>query len=190
MSSIIVDADAALQEMRKEWGWFLALGLALIALGVLAIVYEEFATLASIAALGIFLVVSGAMQLATAFLARGAGHVILYLLFGLLEILVGFVLFAHPVAGALIVTLTLAVYLVFSGVFRVVYSLWAQMPNYAWAAFAGLIAIALGILLWEQWPSSAVWFLGIAVGVNFIFAGTAWTALALRLRAKPASTHA
>ena len=182
MSSIIGDVNAALQDAKKEWGWFLALGLGLIVLGALAIIYEEIATLASISALGVFLIIAGIMQLAAAVFARGAGHVVLYLLFGALEVLVGLVVFAHPVAGALIVTLTLAVYLIFSGVFRVVYSLWAQMPHYGWAVFAGLLAIGLGVLLWAQWPSSAVWFLGFAVGVNFIFAGTAWTALALRLR--------
>lgn len=182
MSSIIADASAVLQEARKEWGWFLALGLGLIVLGVLAVIYEEIATLASISALGIFLIIAGVMQLAAAFIVRGAGHIILYLLFGALEVLVGFVLIAHPVAGALIVTLTLSVYLIFSGLFRVVYSLWAQMPHYGWAAFAGLLAVALGVLLWMQWPSSAVWFLGFAVGVNFVFAGSAWAALALRLR--------
>ena len=85
-------------------------------------------------------------------------------------------------AGALIVTLWLAVYLIFTGLFRVIYALWSQMANSAWAVFAGILAIALGVLLWMQWPSSAVWFLGFAVGVNFIFAGVAWTALALRLR--------
>jgi uncharacterized membrane protein HdeD (DUF308 family) len=36
--------------------------------------------------------------------------------------------------------------------------------------------------LWAQWPISAVWFPGFAVGVNFIFAGIAWAAMGLRLR--------
>ena len=182
MSSIITDVNAALQDARKEWGWFLALGLGLIVLGIAAIIYEEIATLASISALGVILIIAGLMQLAAAFVARGAGHMVLYLLFGALEVLVGLVLIAHPVAGALIVTLTLAVYLVFSGIFRFVYSLWAQMPHYGWAALTGLLAIALGVLLWAQWPSSAIWFLGFAVGVNFVFAGAVWTALALRLK--------
>lgn len=182
MTSIISGLNETVDTIRKEWGWFLVLGLSLIVLGVFAIVYEEIATLASISALGILLVLAGAMQLAAAFGARGAGHVVLYLLFGLLEMLVGFVLIGHPIGGALLVTLTLSVYLIFSGTCRFVYALWSQLPNYGWAAFAGLVSALLGVLLWMQWPSSAVWFLGFAVGVNFIFAGTSWTALALKLR--------
>jgi uncharacterized membrane protein HdeD (DUF308 family) len=168
--------------VRKESGWFLVLGLGLIVLGVFAIVYEGIATLASVSALGIILIAAGAVQLAAAFGARGAGHVVLYLIFGLLEMLVGFVLVTHPIGGALLVTLTLSVYLIFSGTFRFIYALWSQLPYYGWAAFSGAFAFILGVLLWMQFPSSAVWFLGFAVGVNFIFAGTAWTALAMKVR--------
>jgi len=191
MTSIISQFNETVDTIRKEWGWFLALGLGLIALGVFAIVYEQIATLASVSALGIMLVVAGALQLAAAFRARGAGHVVLYLLFGLLEALAGFVLIGHPIGGALVVTLTLAIYLIFTGTFRFIYALWSQLPGYGWAAFAGVLSIVLGVLLWMQWPTSAVWFLGFAVGVNFVFAGTSFTALALRLHTgqSPALAH-
>jgi uncharacterized membrane protein HdeD (DUF308 family) len=172
----------ALSAARKEWGWILALGLALIVLGVVAILYEDVATLASVFALGVIMLVAGIMQLAAMFQARGAGHVILDLLLGLLDLFVGFVLVTHPVAGALLVTLVLAVYLLFGGAFRVIYALWAQLPHSGWAALSGVLAILLGVLLWIQWPTSALWFLGLAVGINFLFAGFAYTRLAFKLR--------
>jgi uncharacterized membrane protein HdeD (DUF308 family) len=182
MSSIVSDVNASLSAARKEWGWFLALGIALIALGVAAILYETTSTFASVIALGAIILVAGVMQLFAAFQARGAGHVLLYLLLGALDIVVGFVLIEEPSAGALAVTLVLSVYLMFSGIFRIIYSLWMQFPLYGWAAFAGLVTLALGILLFAQWPTSAFWFLGFAVGVNFILLGTAWSVLAFRLK--------
>jgi len=45
--------------------------------------------------------------------------------------------------------------------------------------------VILGILLWVQWPVSALWFIGFAVGVSLIFDGAAWTSLAMRLRSVP-----
>jgi uncharacterized membrane protein HdeD (DUF308 family) len=173
--------DESLAAARKESGWILALGLALILLGAAAIVYEGVATLASIWALGVLMLAAGIVQLAAMFQARGAGHIILDLLIGLLDLFVGYVLITHPVAGALVVTLFLAVYLLFGGTFRVIYALWAQLPHYGYAVFSGLLAILLGVLIWIQWPSSALWFLGIAVGVNFLFSGFAWTRLAMIL---------
>jgi uncharacterized membrane protein HdeD (DUF308 family) len=182
MSSIISDVGASLSTARKDWGWFLALGIGLIALGVVAIYYESNATMASVVALGAIIMVAGVIQLFSAFQARGAGHVILYLLLGALDLVVGFVLIEDPTAGALAVTLVLAVYLMFSGIFRTIYALWAQFPQYGWAVFGGLVTLVLGIMLLAQWPTSAFWFLGFAVGVNLILLGISWSALALKLK--------
>ena len=187
MSTIVSQMNETLSAARKDWGWFLALGIGLIILGVAAIFYETRATLASVVALGVIIMLAGVLQLVMAFQARGAGHVILYLLAGALDLVVGFVLIYYPGAGALAVTLVLAVYLLFGGIFRAVYSLWAQFPQYGWAVFAALITAVLGFLLLAQWPTSAFWFLGFAVGVNLILLGVSWTALAFRIRPVMAS---
>lgn len=189
MISMASTINASISEARKEWGWFLALGLALIALGIFAIVYDTTATYATAFALGLLLFIAGILQLAMVFRAHGAGHVILFLFFGALEIVVGSVLMKSPAAGALAITLVLAVYFMFSGLMRIIYSLWLQFPQYGWSVFTGLISVALGVILWAEWPVSGMWFLGIAVGVNFIFSGVLWSALALQLKsATSAST--
>ncbi len=184
--NVVGDIRAGLATAHKDWGWFMALGIALVVLGVLAIIDESTATLASIYALGIIILLAGLVQIVAAFQSRNAGHIILYLLFGALEIFVGVSLIRYPLAGTLTVTLVLSVYLMFAGIFRVIYALWAQFPQHGWAVFSGIIAIVLGVLLWLQWPFSALWFIGFAVGVNFIFSGIAWCGMALRLKALPA----
>lgn len=182
MSSLFSEVNASLSAARKEWGWFLALGIGLTVLGIAAIVYQGDSTYASVIALGVIVFVAGVVQLAAAFKARGAGHVLLYLLLGALDIAVGVVLIKDPTAGALAVTLVLSVYLMVGGLFRIFYSLWMQFPMYGWAAFAGLVSVALGVLLLAQWPTSAFWFLGFAVGVNFILLGVSWSVLAFKLK--------
>jgi uncharacterized membrane protein HdeD (DUF308 family) len=188
MASLVSDMSASVDQLRKQWGWFLALGIGLIVLGILAMMYTSRATIASVVGLGFILLVAGAVQTFAAFQARGAGHVILYLLLGALDIIVGVVLIESPAAGALAVTLVLAVYFMFSGVFRFVYSLWAQFPMYGWAALSGIVSVALGVLLLAQWPSSAFWFLGFAVGVNFILVGVSWSIVAFRIKPAAATT--
>jgi uncharacterized membrane protein HdeD (DUF308 family) len=182
VSSLASQVSGAVTTVRKEWGWFLALGIGLIALGVAAIAYQTESTIAAVIALGAIILIGGAIQFVAAFQARGAGHVILYLLLGALELVVGFVLIKDPTAGALAVTLVLAVYLMFAGIMRIIYSLWAQFPFYGWAVFSGLVTLALGVLLLLQWPVSAFWFLGFAVGVNFILTGLLWSVFAFRLK--------
>lgn len=178
MAQIIQDAAQA----RKDWGWYIALGVLFILAGAYAILAEGTATLASVFALGIVLLIAGIGQIVAAFMARGAGHVILLLLVGVLDIIVGLMLLEHPVGGALAVTLLLAALLVFGGVFRFVSALLLQFPNYGWVAISGVLSTILGILLWVQWPISAIWFIGFVVGLNFIFAGISWTLLGLKLK--------
>src|SRR6516225_257839 len=95
----------------------------------------------------------------------------------------GIALLQHPGVGALTITLLLGALFMFGGIFRFVSALWLQFPNYGWVAGAGVLSFILGLLLWIQWPTSAFWFIGFAVGLNFIFAGIAWSSLALRLKA-------
>ena len=146
-------------EAHRQWGWYLALGILLILVGAYAIYAEGLATLASVYALGIVLLIAGVAQIISAFMARGAGHVILLLLVGFLDLFVGLALLQHPEAGALTVTLLIAALLIFGGIFRFVSALWLQFPNYGWVAASAAITFILGLLVWWQWPTSAYWFI-------------------------------
>lgn len=185
MRTALSDVAFSVSEAHKQWGWYLALGIVLIVVGLYCIWAETLATLASVSALGIVLVIAGVAQLISAFMARGAGHLILTLLVGALDIIVGLMLLEHPALGALGITLFIAAVLVFGGLFRFVSALWLQFPQYGWVAFSGILGVILGFLLWAQWPVSAFWFIGFAVGLNFVFSGVAWTSLALKLKAVP-----
>jgi uncharacterized membrane protein HdeD (DUF308 family) len=172
-----------LREANKRWGWYLALGVAMIALGISALVYGTAATLGSVIALGTVLVIVGVAKLLSAFQTRTAGHIILYLLIGALDVVIGWMLMQHAIAGALVVTLLLAALLVFQGFYSFVAALWLQFPHYGWFAFSGIISMALGVALWLSWPISAVWFIGFAVGINLLLAGATWSALAFKVKA-------
>ena len=182
MRSIAADVAGSIQQAHKMWGWYLALGIVLIIVGVYAIINDVAASFVSVVVLGVLLLLAGVAQLIGAFMARSAGHVVLLLLVGALDIIVGWILIQHPEFGAVVLTLFLSVLFVFGGIFRFVAALWLQFPHYGWVAFSALITLALGVLLWASWPFSGLWFIGIAVGVNFIFAGLAWSTMAWKLR--------
>jgi uncharacterized membrane protein HdeD (DUF308 family) len=182
MNPILTNVADTVNAAHKQWGWYLALGILLIIVGLYCLYAETLATAASVLALGIVLIIAGIAQIISAFMARGAGHVILLLLIGVLDIIVGWMLLQHPELGALGITLLLAALLVFGGIFRVISALALQFPQYGWVALSGVLGAILGALLWAQWPVSAFWFLGFAVGLNFIFAGIAWCSLAFKLK--------
>ncbi|HTU80527.1 MAG TPA: HdeD family acid-resistance protein [Candidatus Acidoferrales bacterium] len=178
-------AVEAIDEAHKNWGWYLAMGVVLMLAGLYCIWAEGMATMASVVVLGAILMVGGIAQIAAAFVAKGSGAVIVLLLAGFLEIVVGLMLIGHPGVGAITITLFIAMLLVFGGVYRLVSALVMQAPHLGWAVLGGIVTALLGIMLWAQWPFSATWFIGFAVGISFLFQGAGWSSLAFKLKSLP-----
>lgn len=64
--------------LGRRWGWFLVLGILLIALGIAALAFTPAATLASVLILGWLMFFSGIVEAVHAFHARGWGGVLLH----------------------------------------------------------------------------------------------------------------
>lgn len=184
MINLFQSVQAAVEEdAHRRWGWYLALGILLVIVGAYCIYSQTVATLASVIALGILLVIAGIGYVVAMFSARaGAGYAFLLLLAAAFNVIVGLMLIEHPEIAALGLTLLIATLLVVGGVFRFFSAIWFHMPQYGWAAFGGILAVLLGLALWAQWPFSASWFIGFAVGLNFLFDGITWCAMALRVK--------
>lgn len=170
------------QELRHDWLWFLVLGIMLIIVGMFAIASAVVATFASVVFLGWLLIFGGVMQLVYAFRMRARQHLFMQLLLGVLALVVGFMLITHPGAGALTLTLALAIYFVVSGAFRIGAALGVRYPHWGWSLVSGIVTFVLGVLLWWRLPVIAFWFLGFAVGVDMILHGWSWITLSLLAR--------
>jgi uncharacterized membrane protein HdeD (DUF308 family) len=175
-----VTADS-LERIRERWGWFLVLGIAVIVLGVVALGDTIMVTLFSVVVLGWLLILSAIFHAVQWFRGRNQRHY-LDLLGFVLDLVVGAILLSNPAVGALTLTLVLAVFFLVGGLMRAFGALSSDVPHRAWAVLDGAIAALLGVLLWIHWPSSALWFIGFAIGVELIFRGWAWVMLAFSLR--------
>jgi uncharacterized membrane protein HdeD (DUF308 family) len=170
------------EELRRKWGWFLALGIALVALGIIALGMMPAATIATVMVLGWLMVFSGVVEAVHGFQVRGWGGVFLHLVGGILGILIGLLIVTHPVAGALAWTLLFASFFTVIGLFRLIAAIRLRFPNWGWAVFDGSITLLLGILLWADWPGSGFWFLGLSIGISLILRGWSHLMLALAIR--------
>jgi uncharacterized membrane protein HdeD (DUF308 family) len=187
-SSLLLPVESELNLLRKTWGWMLALGIVLSVLGVLAVgtALSGIATLTTILFFGILLLVGAGVQIATAILARTWRGVFLHLLVGILYLVLGALMIEHPVEAAKGLTLMIAAAFLVGGLCRIVFSLCSdRFPGWTWVLGNGIITAAMGILIWRQWPSSAVWVIGLFVGIDLFCAGAAWVTLALALRSNP-----
>lgn len=183
-------AVAELDALRRVWGWLLAWGVLLSAAGCAALAYPAAATVVSVEVFGALLVFAAAGQFVAAFRARGWGGGLCAGLCGALYLLAGVVLLDRPLLGAAGYTLFLTTLLFALGVIRVAAAASARFSGWGWAALSGGVSVVLAVLIWRDFPASALWVIGTFVGIDLIFAGWSWVMAALAVRQLPAQADA
>ena len=178
-----------MEALSRNWGWLLAVGILMIILGVFAIGAPVVATIAVQLMLGWILVLGGIAQGIHAFMVQGWGGFLLELLSALLYLVIGLLLLVNPVEGALALTIVLAVFLIVEGIFKIVMA-WRVRDHqgWGWLLASGILSLILGLLIWAEWPSSALWVIGLLVGIQLLFTGWSLVMLALAARAHRQAT--
>jgi uncharacterized membrane protein HdeD (DUF308 family) len=172
-----------LQLLRKEWGWFLALGISLVVMGMIAIGNAFAAMLFAVVLLGSLLLIAGLAQCVTAFNSPRWSGVMIELLMGLLYFVVGALTLSHPVGAAASLTMLFAMFLIFGGIFRIVLAMQHKFRHWGWTMLNGLISLLLGLFIWKRLDSlDAVLLIGLFVGIELLFNGMTWILLALTVR--------
>src|ERR1700726_4083189 len=98
--------------IHEHWGLYLAEGIILVILGLIAIVVPPIATLAFTIIIGWIFLVSGILGLITTFWARGAPGFWWSLISAIIAIAAGIVLLLWPISGSLSLTLLLIAFFV------------------------------------------------------------------------------
>ena len=172
-------------ELRRHWGWYLILGIVLIVLGTIALGSALVMTIASVFFFGWLLIVGGVMEVVHAFWHKRWAGFFLDLLTGALYVVVGWMMVTNPKESALLLTLIIAMFLVFEGVFRIVAALTARYPHWGWVLLNGVISLVLGVMIWRQWPYSGLWVIGLFVGIEMLFNGWSLVMLSFAGRRLP-----
>lgn len=178
------DIDAALAEAKRQiaehWGWFLALGIFLLLAGAVAILFPLLSTIAAKIMLGWIFLASGVLLLLHAFSIQQWRGFLWELLLGVLYIVAGGWLAFFPFTGIVTLTLLLAALFVAEGVLEVIMG-WRVRPHegWVWMLLSGLVAIAVGVLIAYELPSSAAWAIGLLAGINLLSTGVSFIVLAL-----------
>ncbi len=170
-------------ELHPRWGWLMALGILWVVLGILAFLAPFAASVALTLLLGALFAVGGGVQTIQAFATRGWRGQALHVASGLLSLALGLVLLIFPLSGVLSLTLLLSAFFIVIGAMRAAFAIQHRGTRYwGWMLFSSLLSIVVGGLIWFQWPTSALWAIGVLVGVELIFFGWAMINLALAAR--------
>lgn len=182
-SPSLIQLRHGVTEVRATWPWFVGLGVLLILCGFVALDSVVAASLATAVVIGTLLLIGGVFDVVGAFWARAWSGVFDHLLSGVLSIVVGALFLRAPVGALLTLTLLLACLLMVGGIFKIAAAVSYRFAAWGWPVVGGVIDVVLGVMIWRQWPASALWVIGLFLGINLIFRGLNWIGLGLALRA-------
>jgi uncharacterized membrane protein HdeD (DUF308 family) len=167
------------EHVRHARSWFIGLGIAFLVLGALAIILPPAASLATALVIGWLLIISGILQGVHAFQHRSWAHSGWAIAGAIIHVIAGVLVVAFPLAGTVVLTLILASFLLVVGGVKIIRALQHRtMPAWGWLLFDGILSVLLGLLIWMGWPSTAVWALGLLVGINLVFSGASMLLIA------------
>lgn len=157
-------------------GGFIALGAALVVVGILSIAFPLVAALSFNLLVGVTLMTGGIFTLVHAFRVRRWQGFALQALLGLIYLGGGIIFIANPFAGLIALTLTLGAFFAADGVARILLALQIR-PEQGWWLFliSGALSLVLGVMVLLGLPSGwSVAFLGLVLGINMILTGIAF----------------
>jgi uncharacterized membrane protein HdeD (DUF308 family) len=171
--------------LHQHWKLYLAEGAVLVVLGLIAVVVPPLATLTVTFLFGWLFLVSGVMGLITTFWMRNAPGFWWSLISAALGVLVGGMLLARPVSGAFSLTIVLVAFFIIEGIVSIMFALDHKRElsgRWGWMLVSGIIDLVLGAMIFAGLPSTAVWAIGLLVGINMVFGGSALIGMALHAK--------
>lgn len=173
MTNGIQEVDQEMfKTIKRHAGLGMTVGILTIIAGFLALVAPLIAGLSIAIAVGVLLILAGVSRLFLAFRMGSFGHGLLVFVIGLLTIVAGGYMLGRPGMALATLTIFLAAYFVVEGVFEIIWAFRLRpIKGWGWTLFSGIVALALGIMIWRQFPVSGVWAVGTLVGVSLIFGG-------------------
>ena len=183
---------AMTKSLHAHWRFFLVEGIVLLVLGLAAVVLPPLATVAVEITIGWLLLVSGLVGLVGTFTMRHAPGFWWSLLSALAGITAGIVLLQWPLSGRLSLTVILTVFLSAEGIVSMLFALDHRPGNSGrWGLMfmSGVVDIVLAGIIFFGLPGTAAWAIGLVLGTNLVFGGSALIAMALHARTAAAAAR-
>lgn len=153
-------------------------GILAILGGIFALANPFAASLAATAIAGWMFLIMGVLQIFAAFRLPGAGAKIWTILLGLLALYLGITILGHPLKGMIALTTMVAILFLAGGISKIILAFSMEDRQFFWVMIlTGIASLALGIIIFANWPLSAATSLGILLGIELLSNGV--TALIL-----------
>jgi uncharacterized membrane protein HdeD (DUF308 family) len=170
--------------MQTHWRLFLFEGIFFILLGFCAFIIPRFFSVFIVIFLGWIIVIGGATQVSrVVFLPKIPGFG-LWLGLGILQLVVGFLLIADPIAGVLTLTMMMALFFAVEGIIKIYMALMMRpLPHWGYMLVSGATALVFAFIMLAFWSDIPHWLLGLFLGINMVMLGVTMVKIGLQHKA-------
>jgi uncharacterized membrane protein HdeD (DUF308 family) len=163
--------ESPIQEVRRATALTAVLGVLMIVAGVLGLIYVGIATVTSAILFAWLLLAGGVVALVDAWRRRGQAGFWASAITGVVNVAAGLVILWKPGAGILALTMLVATFLLFGGLFRLAAAVAARVPGSGWMVLHGVIDLVLAVLIIATLPTSSLYVLGTLLSVSLLVDG-------------------
>jgi uncharacterized membrane protein HdeD (DUF308 family) len=167
--------------LQKHWRIFFAEGVFFILLGTAAIVIPQVASVVIVIFLGWIVFLAGAMHVSRALLFRDMPGFGLWLGLGILQIGVGVLLIADPIAGVMTLTMLMTLFFALEGIIKIYLAFMFRplLLHWSFFLFSGVTALVFSVIILAFWSDVEYWLLGLFLGINMIMLGYSMVKMSL-----------
>ena len=175
--------SAALKTGRTSWVWYVILGVALIAVGLLASINLFATTIVSVIYIAAMMLVGAVFQIAHAFAARNWRRRTFDLISGLFYGAASAMLIFDPILSAVDIALVIGALLIAAGIFRIATALRDRSrTGWGWVLSSGIATVVVGLPIVLTWPAVGLGLLGAMLTIDLLFQGFGFLAFGIALR--------
>ena len=172
------------EEIKKATNWVIFLSIALIVLGIVAIISPAIASAFFTAMMGWIALISGILMVIQSFRSHPVRGFWLNLIVGLLYAISGVYILLNLGAALLALTLAFGILFIVEGIYTIIMGFTQKVGrSMSWlVVLNGVVTLILGIMVLNRWPVSALWLIGLYVGISLLLTGISLLAAALAAR--------
>lgn len=171
-------SPAVPRRLTHDPRWIPALGVVLMALGIVAIILPHVTTVAIELLIGWLLISRGVVHGWSIFSMRRLWRISGSAMLAILSFVVGILLLFSPREGMLTVTLILGAYLLAEAVIEIFAAFQDEQPSRRrWGITSGGVSLAIAGLIFWTWSDIAAWALGVLFGIDLLMSGLSLAAL-------------
>lgn len=170
--------------IKKSTGWIIALSIALIVLGIVAILVPGLASAFFTLVMGWIALISGVVMIVQSFVSKPVRGFWLNLIVGILYVIAGIYILSNLAAALLGLTFAFGILFIVEGIYTIIMAFVNKTGHRMFwlVVLNGVITLILGIMVLNQFPFSAIWLIGLYVGISLLMSGVSLLAAALAAR--------